>query len=288
MNDKEIIAWLSSVCNFQHSMSGDVCKFISFFDDKDVFGGTIRHHPLKKEIIGMVSNLSNLTFLNLKKCKIGNIPQMASRSLEWLDLSSNDLEVVPNWVTLQPNLGFLSLGANNLTNVPDLSDLIMMRTLKLHKNRLTKVSGIPKDVASLNLFLNPLENGVPELVKNLWNLESFSFGMCDAKKIPPFAGLPKLKWLVMACSGITELPDDICSLLNLKILVLPKNQITKLPERIGDLVNLKSLSLYYNSITDLPESFFDLKLERLNLYKNPLLNRERVSISFSNIDLLKV
>lgn len=286
MTDKEIIAWLSSVCKFQHTMSGEVCKFISFYDDNDTFGGTIRRHPMKREIIEMVARMPNLTFLNLRKCKVGPIPELASRSLEWLDLSSNDLPVVPDWVTLQPRLGFLSVGANNLAEVPDLSGLTMLRTLKLHKNRLTVMPEIPKDVASLILFLNPLD-GIPDVVQSLWNLETFSFGMTNAKKMPSFERLRRLKLFILTHTEIEEVPEEICSLPELTGLVLAKNRISRVPERIGDLTKLKNLSLYYNRITELPDSLFDLNLERFNVSKNQLTDRERVISTFSNIEFLK-
>lgn len=287
MTDSEIISRMASMCTFYHHMNGDDCVFLSFFDEKDCLGGTIRRHPMRREIFDLVAQLPNLKHLNLRKCKIGAMPKMATRSLEWLDLASNDLPEVPDWVALQPKLGFLSLGSNNLSEVPDLSALTMLRTLKLHKNRIHKMPQIPKDIASLNLYFNPLD-GIPDVIQTLWNLEIFVFGMANAKKLPSFEKLPRLKWLILSSSQIEEVPEDICTLSRLESLILAKNCIKSVPEKIGELKNLKWLSFYCNEIVNLPESLFTLKLQQFNIYNNPLSNKEHIINAFSNIEYLKV
>jgi Leucine-rich repeat (LRR) protein len=287
MDDREIIDCLSSVCRFSYIMEGDSCTSISFFDEKDIFGGTIRHHPLKRKILDFTSTLSHLKYLNLRKCKVGYIPHMSTNSLEWLDLSSNDLPTAPTWILSQLNLAYLSLGANMISEVSDLSGLKFLRTVKLHKNRLTHIPGMCNDIVSLNLFLNPL-NEISSCISHLHNLEVFVYGMTKAKQLPSFSDLQKLRFLIMPSCEIEELPEEICSLSQLNTLVLAKNKIKHLPDQIGKLSNLKSLSLYYNNIRDLPGSFFDLKLNRLNLQKNKLSNKENLISNFSKIDFFKV
>lgn len=287
MTDSEIIAWLASVCSFQYQMQDDRCVFLSFFDDKDCLGGTIRRHPMRREIVGMVARLRHLKHLNLRKCKVGDITHMATRSLEWLDLASNDLSVVPDWIVSQPNMGFLSLGSNGLSEVPDLSALTMLRTLKLHKNRIRRLPQVPNGLTSLNLYLNPLD-GIPDCVQGLTGLEAFVYGMADAKRLPQFDHLTKMRWLFLPSSQIDVVPESVCSLPRLESLVLAKNNIKTVPPQIGQLKNLKWLSFYCNEIVELPDSLFGLKLERLNVCNNPLSDRQRVISAFSGIDYLKV
>lgn len=286
MNDKEIIRRIESVCKCVYTMEEDFCVGLSFYDDDAVFGSTIRRHPMKSEIIKLVARLPNLRSLDLRKCKTGNLPNIASRKLEHLDLGSNDIDVVPHWVIEQKSLRYLNLGANSIRDVPDLSDL-PLETLKLHKNCIGRMPPVGKDIKSLNLFLNPMQD-IPAEVIDLHKIEVFTFGVNNTKTVPDLASLAALRWLTITVTQIESLPDDICSLKHLEGLQLAKNRLKRLPERIGDLVNLNTLTIYGNEIEKIPESFLDLKLNRLNVDKNPLSDCEPMKSKFSNIEFFRI
>ena len=271
--------------NFYYKMEEDRCVEVSFYDELSVFGGTIRKHPRKRQMIESVAKLPYLKHLNIRKCKIEKMPEMQSRSFEYLDLSCNGIEHVPAWVISQPHLKFLSLGANNLHSIPDLSGM-PLETLKLHKNRITEMPKIGQKIKSLNLYLNPMSN-IPASIFDLLLLEIFSFGVTDVKTLPSLSSLPNLRWLTLTVNQFETLPDDICKLTKLEGLQLAKNKIKRLPHRIGEM-NLKALTLYSNDIEILPESFFDLKLNKLNLAMNPLKNKQRVFDAFNDIEFLRV
>ena len=261
------------------------CVSISFHDENEVFGGTIRKHPSKREIVDAVAGMQNLKQLNLRKCKIGSIPNMASTKLEYVDLSCNDLDVVPDWIIKQRNLKFLSIGANKIEVVPDLSEL-PLETLKLHKNRIVEMPKVSNAIKSLNLYLNPM-SCIPKGVLNLTLLEVFSFGVTKTMDLPSLSSLPNLRWLTLTVNEITHLPDDICSLKKLEGLQLAKNKLVCMPSKIGEM-NLSNLTLYSNQISELPESFFKLPLKKLNLARNPLKNKAAVLKVFGNIDFMRI
>ncbi len=286
-SDKKIIKYLSNICQFHHVMEDDHCVEISFHDENYLFCGTLRKHPLKNEIINLVSKFQKLKYFNVRKCKIKNFPEMQSSSLEHIDISCNDIEIFPNWILNQSNLNFLNLGANKLTHVPDLSHL-PIETLKLHKNAISMFPKIWSQTKSLNLYLNQMKD-IPNIVLDLNYLEVFSFGATDMKTLPSFSSLSNLRWITLTVNQIEFLPDDICSLSKLEGLQLAKNKLNKLPKRIGD-TNLKAITLYCNEISELPESFFNLNLNKLNLLHNPLIkkDKERVSEIFGEIDFIRI
>jgi hypothetical protein len=276
--DDSIIAELKLLCDFSYRMEDNNCVEISFFDEKTIFEGTIRHHPEKKKILSLVAKLHQLRKLNLRKCKIGTI-NLDTPFLEYLDLSCNDLSVVPDWV-YSLNLKYLSLGSNQLTEIKSIPNYI--ETLKLHKNKIKFLPQLPQSLRFLNLYLNEMD-----FPSDLPSLEFLSFGVTNLTLLP---SLPKsLKWLSLVVNKIQALPDDFCQMVNLEGIRLAKNEINHLPEDIGTM-RIKELTLYSNNLNRLPESFYNLNLRKLNLSKNPLLetDAEKARKRFEHIDFFEL
>lgn len=285
MTDLQIINNLQQRCKFQYIMEGETCTSISFHDEDSIFGGTIRKNTDKHEIINLLARLENLKYLNLRKCKLGNLPKMSFSKLKYLDISCNDLESVPEWL-LQNPLKFLNLGANKLSQIPDLSGL-PLEILKLHKNALRVLPSIGNQIKSLNLYLNQMDE-IPKVVENLLHLEVFSFGVSKIKSLFDFTKTPHLRWLTLTVNQLEVLPESICSLSKLEGLQLAKNKLKYLPDNIGAMKNLKALTLYSNQISELPESFYKLKLEKLNLSINKLIDNKRAFDTFKHIKFISI
>lgn len=286
--DEEAIRELESVCDFSREIEEGFCTAISFHDDNN-FGCTIRRNPRKFEIIEKVAKFKRLKSFNARKCRLGRLPVFESRDLQYLDISCNDLEEFPDWVLGLP-LKFLNVGANKISRIPDLSPM-PLETLKLHKNvGLRELPRLGSSIKSLNLFLMPLMRSVPEEVLGLRSLEVFSFGGTRMEILPDFSSLQKLKWLTVTVNNFEHIHESICMLDDLEGLFLAKNTISSVPECIGALKNLKFLTLYGNRISRLPRSFFDLKLKKLNLSRNPLFesDRELVREFGKNMDFFRV
>lgn len=281
--DKKIINEIIKVCDFTYELKDGFCTSISFHNE-DQFGSTIRRHPLKHKIVEIIAKFSKLKTLNLRKSKLGYIPKIVSQELEYLDISCNDIEMVPNWIADKP-LKFLNLGANKIKSLPDFSN-IPLETLKIHKNiEIDKFPKINQKIKSLNLFLLPKINKIPENILDLKFLEVFSFGGTQMNYLPDLPS--KLRWLTITINNIEKLPKNFCSLSNLEGLWLAKNKLRFIPDQFGDLKNLRILTLYSNQLKSLPDSFFNLKLNKLNLQCNPLENKEKILSRFK-IDFFRI
>lgn len=277
--DRLLIEKLEELCKFDHTMEDGVCTRLSFYDENELLGGTIRRHPAKQHIMSIVKQFRHLKHLNLRKCNVGDFDM--SGSFEHLDLSCNQLERFPAWANV-PTLRYLDVGANRISAVPDFVGELSLEVLKLHKNRIPSIPRLQPTVRTLNLYLNGMEE-VPEI--DYLPLETFAFGVTSIKRLP---SLPRtLRWLTLVANEIEELPDDFSSLDRLEGVRLAKNRLKHLPEDVGRM-NLRQITLYSNDLTYLPESFFSLRLDKLNLSRNPLRCRERVLSVFSGISFLEV
>lgn len=255
---------LKRYCNFTYTTENGYCKSIAFPDH--IFESSIRHHPEITIILNLISQLTQLESLDLRKARINQIPQFKSKILKHIDLSCNNLEYVPQWILEQTQLKYFNIGANKLIELPKL-DHLPLETLKLHKNiNLKSIPKLSDSIKHLNLFLLPNFSEVPKSVLELNSLEVFAFGQTKMNSFIPV--LSNLKWLNLTLNEFKIVPKSLNEMQKLEGLILAKNKIEKLPEI--ELPNLKFLSLYGNNISKLPESFFKLKLEKLNLYGNPL------------------
>jgi len=285
-SDKKAIEYLKTKCEFEYDLEENFCTKISFHKEESIFGGTIRRNENKGEIVKIVSKFPKLKFLNLRKCRLNDLPEFISKHLKYIDISCNNINIFPNWILKQLSLNFLNIGANNIKNIPDISHL-KIETLKLHKNKIKNIPNINDVIKSLNLYLNQEFNDFPKNIEKLKNIEILSFGVSKIKELPSLVCWPNLRWLTIAVNNIEHINNDICKLQKLEGLQLAKNNIKTLPEKIGE-TNLKCVSLYSNEISYLPPSFYDLKLTKLNLSKNPLMCKTRIVNKFKNIDFLRV
>lgn len=272
MNDEDRIEKLKSLCSFQYVMKNDCCESISFYEN-NVFENSIRRNPLKEEIVKIASEFPNLRHVNLRKSRINNFPNFISKNIEYLDISCNNISEITKKQLEFPKLEFLNLGSNYLEEICDLSDL-PLETLKIHKNPIKKFPNISKNIKILNLFINCLTE-IPKIIFELSNLEVFSFGMTGIKKMPDFSIFENIKWIVLPCNKIKQIPSSVCYCENLEGLILAKNNIRKIPDEIGRLKKLHTLSLYKNMISSLPKSFYDLKLKKISIEKNPIAKRKK-------------
>lgn len=112
----------------------------------------------------------------------------------------------------------------------------------------------------------------PEEITTMdWVIDIEAKSLHDLKSLP--ADIGNMKGLVrldLSNSGITELPDSICDLVNLESINLSGCPIERLPDNIGDLKSLKRLDISDTKITELPESIRSLSLESFRRSGTPL------------------
>ena len=271
--DEAIIEELKRLCDFSYEIKDGSCTKISFYNPGN-YGGSIRRNKRKHFIVERIAQFKHLKHLDLSKCKLGCMPTIRSSNLEHLNISGNDLDCFPDWISDLP-IKHLNIGSNRIRHIPDLTQL-PLEVLKLHKNlELQRMPSIGNQIKILNMFFLPNIQQIPEQVLHIKSLEVFTYGCTTAKVMPCLLTMPNLRWLTLAVNQYQKIDNGICCLQKLEGLILAKNLIVAIPDSINDLINLRSLSLYSNHITSLPQSLFRLNLNRLNLARNLLSDKDK-------------
>ncbi|XP_065431836.1 podocan-like protein 1 isoform X3 [Chrysemys picta bellii] len=226
------------------------------------------------------------------------------KSLEYLDLSNNNLTEIP--AGFPPNIVILHLGKNRIGSLPrdSLSRVRGLQYLLLQNNRLTAAGVHPdaflklRHLHTLHLYNNRLERvppGLPRRVRSLMILHNqithiglhdfantyllaelnLSYNRLYSAKIHrlAFRKLRRLENLDLSGNQLTLLPAGLPP--SLEVLKLHKNQLNSLsPELLANLAGLKELHLAHNrlrigSIT--PGTWQELQgLKLLDLSNNEL------------------
>ncbi|XP_064466635.1 PH domain leucine-rich repeat-containing protein phosphatase 2-like [Ornithodoros turicata] len=198
---------------------------------------------------------------------VTHVPQQSI--LEYVDLSSNNLEIVPDWVPELTHLCHLDLSYNFLTSVPARlfgPALKRLDTLRLNHNQ---ISSLPERtpecfVRHLDLQHNALERGIPaDIIFHSPRLEwlNVSHNELMSLPLPPSeaTSLP-LQWLLLSTTGITDsmLWPLVLASPKLKVLQAAHNKLEIIPTSISKLVHLRDIMLSGNSIRTLPTGISSL------------------------------
>jgi Leucine-rich repeat (LRR) protein len=224
---------------------------------------------------------------NRDECDWGYVFCDENRSLETLDLSSNNLfGTIPNELALLSNLNYLDLSSltgtipNNLTGTIPSQIALMSNLYGLYLSGNSLTGTIPTEIAlmsnlsELSLWGNSLTGTIPS---QLGLLTKLNWLLLDSNNltgtIPSQLGLlTNLTGLVLFSNSLTgTIPSQIALMSNLAGLSLFNNTLTAtIPNQIALMSNLTDLYLSYNSLTGTIPSEVGLltKLTGLDLYSN--------------------
>jgi Leucine-rich repeat (LRR) protein len=183
-------------------------------------------------------------------------PSMDVRHVIKLDLSHNNLSVLPECIDNFINLQVLRLHNNKLTTLPEsIDNLTSLQTLSLYDNELSTLPtsiGNLTNLQILNLDYNQLTT-LPESIGNLTNLQILSLYVNELSTLPTSIGnLTNLQSLQFYDNQLTTLPTSIGNLTNLQNLIFNNNRLTTLPSSIGNLIHLRHINYYGNPIEYIP------------------------------------
>ena len=222
-----------------------------------------------------------------------------------LDLSGNNLTVLPEGIETLSNLRQLNLAGNNLKDLP--SGLVSLRSLErvdMTNNNLKEVPQTVMEMTSLshiNLSCNQITpdimfpkrswrhlkhldlsanyciKKIPVSIMNLRNLKSLCLYNCLLEEIPSTIGrLEYLETLGLGNNRLTQVPKSIKGCMGLQKLYLENNRLCALPLELFELRSLEKLQVRRNNIAILPKEIWKLiSLKQLDLCHNQLIGLPR-------------
>jgi Leucine-rich repeat (LRR) protein/ankyrin repeat protein len=202
------------------------------------------------ELSPRLCGLTKITDLMLDDNRISELPEGWDKmvSLKALSVSGNRISKLPVSLALTPQLTALSLNDNMLSDLPEQWGKFALEYFNLSQNRFTS---FPKEI---------------------WNIQIHRLGMGNNEitEIPPeLASEVGLEELDLSNNLITTIPD--LSKSHLTQLRLSNNQIKAFPASKDAFPStLRELDLRQNQITEVPDWVFDLNLQNLSLYGNPM------------------
>lgn len=216
--------------------------------------------------------------LNLSNCKIKTFPSWLTRDvfaarLKGLDISHNELVVLPNDICRLQALEDLDINYNNLEKLPDgICRLINLKYLNLECNRLNELPeaiGLLQNLEILNVGGKGSAEGLRRSDLNLEENEEDHDN--KLKKLPnSIFQLRKLIELDVSYNQLEEISNELIQLISLESLGIDGNIFKIFPNVVCCLYQLISLDVSHNDIKRLPDEIERLtQLRFLKATHNP-------------------
>jgi len=239
----------------------------------DVIKKTTSDRAVKDNKLQIV-NLSGMSLSTL------STPSLNLATITKLDLSNNNLEVIPESFTARMlNLVVLDVESNQLKTLPNsIGCLTKLKILNVSSNLL---ESLPKTIENCMSLEEITAN-----FNKLTNLpETMGFELMNLKKLPvnsnkisflPYSTshMTFLRYLDAHLNCLQSLPEGLENLIRLETLNVSQNfqHLNSIPPSIGLMLSLTNLDISYNSITHLPGSLGCLmKLQKFRAEGNPLV-----------------
>jgi len=202
-------------------------------------------------------------------------PLKALTQLRSLSVRGYKLRHIPvdvNLFACLPNLTYLAIGSNSVTDIMPLTQLKQLRYLSLSNNKIEDITGLAqmRSLESLDLWYNRVSDLTP--LAKLTNLQTLYLRGNPITDLTPISGLKNLKYLDISGDAnggeITDL-TPIADLTNLEVLCAERNKIRNV-RSLRKLTQLKRLWIEDNQITDVRPLRNLVKLTELRVSGNPI------------------
>lgn len=223
---------------------------------------TSEFQEAEKQIVALLnqdSHKSSSHKLDLSGLQLHSVPHeiaKLSSTLVKLDLSNNNLQVLPDSVTSLVNLTHLDIQSNQLTSLPDsIGRLVNLKVFNVSGNSLATLPDSIESCRSLEELMANFNHLIrlPEgLGFELLNLRKLCVHSNKLTHLPySTSHMMSLRFLDVHTNRLGGLPEDLENLMNLEYLDLSSNfnYLVSLPESIGGLTSLIELNVSYNQIT---------------------------------------
>ncbi|KAG9471640.1 hypothetical protein GDO78_013971 [Eleutherodactylus coqui] len=254
-----------------------------------------------------------------RHCSLHAVPDEVyrySRSLEELQLDSNQLRELPKPFFRLLNLRKLGLSDNEIQRLPpEVANFMQLVELDISRNDIPEIpesikfcksleiadfsgnplSRLPDGFTQLrslaHLALNDVSlQSLPSDIGNLANLVTLELRENLLKSVPTsLSFLVKLEHLDLGSNDLQVLPDTLGALPNLRELWLDRNQLSALPLELGNLRRLVCLDVSENKLEQLPAEISGLiSLTDLLLSQNQLTSLPAGIGQLKQLSILKV
>ena len=205
--------------------------------------------------------------------------------LKSLDISSNQLKVLPLEVYGLVNLKSLQANSCYLQNLHDMSTFLRITTLKLSVNDLEEhtMSRLPPNLTHLHIAMNHFRS-IPPPILELQLLVVLDLGGNRIKDLSGLETLTSLSELHLNDNMIESVPSTLGALVKLQLLNLRNNKISRSRKAISDDENNhgeEEKEIDHQSIAK--EIFIETSLVTLQLAGNPLSTKE--VLSFDGVEV---
>lgn len=194
-----------------------------------------------------------------------------------VDLSNQNLEVIPEFIFNFKNLRKLNLSNNKLKSIPkNISDLNKLESLDLSNNKIELLYANIFNLNKLRVLILNNNNLIsfPKQIEKLVNLKILSLSGNLLQDLPPeFMNLNKLEELNISKNKFDYLPKSILSITSLKSLWVNNNSFKKFPikeirEKLPKLSKLYCYGTIQNKYGDIDHSYRKLSKIKGNSLMN--------------------
>ena len=215
----------------------------SIGDLKNLFRLDLMKNKINEIPFTIWENLVNLNNLNLNFNEIKLIPISFCKNLQFLEISFNFIDKIPEEIGNLNSLHLLNISHNNLTSIPNsISKLKQLKRLYLSYNNFSE-------------FIWPNE------FQNLKKLKEFICVGCKLNKIPKFLfSISSISNLDLSGNNLNKISSKIQNIENLERLIFSHNQITLIPSEISELLLLSEIDFSFNKLKELPSQLNELEL----------------------------
>ncbi len=234
-----------------------------------------------EEVPKSLQNLSRLEYLEINRCKVGDLPDSHGylSQIKNLTLKNNKIKLIPHWVLdISTTESYIEKYVKNGVKFDEASILGLLEIFtgqafvkleletsffpsllfyyKINQNGNVIAIHLSSELSRIGIF--------PNEICKLRFLEELCMVNQNIKRIPDCIGdLKALNILNLSYNKINEIPNSIGNLENLKYLYLKNHEgeqiINHITENLINLRQLKILDLSGNIINNLPELIKNLK-----------------------------
>ena len=238
-------------------------------------------------IVSLDFTSSTLKMLNLAGNDIRHVPNgTLFESLTEIDLSFNKLNSISTIATVAPKLQKLSAGfnfieefpmplpetieeitlsTNRITTIPDLSHFSSLKRLKVDRNFVKELPGLPASLEFLDVDHNRISQCTEVCLKSMKALLIVE----NMLEQVPLMDKSSMSILSLRRNRLFEIDTSrLCQ--TLTRIDLTNNNLKSIPGSLFSLPQLKQLILSCNQITEIPKEIEHCSLLLLNISENPV------------------